>query len=193
MSFKNKLNAANHALVLLDMFAKTRKSGCTKTLVRDTAILINTPFLTRRLSGQRGPTNRFNGFPHLGIRNLLFCFIIMTTSVIVAEPKTQTDPLQAFKKRADKFHSVVSLPQFETTTNDITTTVKQTIASGNAALDLIGALKSDQVTFKNTVLALDDASYQIGLAANRLSLIKETSTNAALRDAATDAIKELQE
>src|SRR4051812_15863960 len=127
------------------------------------------------------------------IRNSLFWIVLMTTASIVAQPKIQTDPLQEFKKRADKFRSVISLPQFETTTNDITSTVKQTIADGNAALDIIGALKPAQVTLKNTVLALDDAEYQIGLAANRLALLKETSTNAALRDAATDAIKELEE
>ena len=49
------------------------------------------------------------------------------------------------------------------------------------------------MTFDNTVRALDDMSYQIGLTDNRLSLIKETSTNAALRDVATDAIKDLEE
>jgi thimet oligopeptidase len=127
------------------------------------------------------------------IRNCLFCTLFMTTASIIAQPKTETDPLQEFKKRADKFHSVISLPQFETTTNDIKSTVKQTIADGNAALDIIGALKPAQVTLKNTIQALDDAEYQIGLAANRLSLIKETSTNVDLRDAATDAIKELEE
>ncbi len=127
------------------------------------------------------------------IRNYLFCALFMTTASIIAEPRTQTDPLQDFKKRAEKFHSVISLPQLEMTPDDIKSTVKQTIADGNAALDIIGALKPAQVTLKNTVQALDDAEYQIGLAANRLGLIKETSTDAALRDAATDAIKELEE
>src|SRR5439155_24424752 len=54
-------------------------------------------------------------------------------------------------------------------------------------------LKPRKVTFENTVRALDDMSYQVGLTDNRLSLIKETSTNAALRDVATDAIKDLEE
>src|SRR3989442_16020738 len=36
-------------------------------------------------------------------------------------------------------------------------------------------------------------SYQVSLTDNRLSLIKETSTNAELRDVATDAIKEVEE
>ncbi len=41
--------------------------------------------------------------------------------------------------------------------------------------------------------ALDDLGFQLGLVDNRLSLIKETSTNAAVRDAATVAVKELEE
>ncbi len=72
-------------------------------------------------------------------------------------------------------------------------TVKKTIAAGNAALDTIGQLPTGKTTFKDTVVALDDLGYQIGLTANRLSLIKETSTDAAIRDAATENIKELEE
>jgi Zn-dependent oligopeptidase len=71
--------------------------------------------------------------------------------------------------------------------------VRQTIAVGNAALDRIGALKPGKVTFENTIRALDDIGYQISLTDNRLSLIKETSTNAVIRDTATDALKELEE
>src|SRR5215813_12157868 len=86
-----------------------------------------------------------------GSVSLLFCILLMTTSsIIAAESKAQTDPLQDFKKRADKFHSVISLPQFEVTTNDVTSTVKKTISDGNAALDIIGALKPAQVTLRNT-------------------------------------------
>ena len=85
------------------------------------------------------------------------------------------------------------MPQFETTTNAIRFDLRQTIAVGNAALDRIGALKPGEVTFENTVRALDDIGYQISLTDDRFGLIKETSTSAALRDAATDALKELEE
>lgn len=176
------------------MIANTREHPNDSVLARDSASLINTP-LQRGVRGDSGSGNRFNGFSlFCDVRFLPICILLMTTSTITAaEPKTQTDPLQNFNKRAEKFHSVISLPQFETTTNDVTSTVKQTIAAGNSALDTIGALKASEVTLKNTIQALDDAEYQIGLTANRLSLIKETSTSAALRDAATDAIKELEE
>jgi Zn-dependent oligopeptidase len=101
--------------------------------------------------------------------------------------------LQAFQQRAGTFKSVVSLPQFEMSTNEVDASVRQTMSDGNAALDRIGALAPEKVTFSNTVSALDDLGYQIGLTDNRLSVLKETSTNAALRDAATEALKNLEE
>jgi thimet oligopeptidase len=110
-----------------------------------------------------------------------------------AQAASQTDPLYEFKQRAARFHSVIGLPQFEITTNEIGESVRQTMAAGKAALDTIGALKPPKLTFENTVRALDDLGYQVSLTDNRLSLIKETSTNAALREAATDGIKELEE
>jgi thimet oligopeptidase len=110
-------------------------------------------------------------------------------------PSLQAAPsaLDAFANRAAKFNSIVTLPQFEVTTNQVRETVRQTIATGNASLDKVGSLKPGQVTFQNTVGALDDVGYQISLTADRLSLIKETSTNAALRDFTTEALKELEE
>jgi thimet oligopeptidase len=111
----------------------------------------------------------------------------------VAQPGNGQDQLHEFKRRAAKFNSVMSLPQFETTTNEIRISVRQTIAAGNAALDKIGALQPRQVNFQNTVGALDDIGYQIGLTDARLSLLKETSTSASLRETAIDALKELEE
>src|SRR5207247_2839405 len=48
-------------------------------------------------------------------------------------------------------------------------------------------------TFKSTVVALDDATYQAGLAANKATIIKETNTNPAMRTAAENAVKAFQE
>ncbi|MGD0259111.1 MAG: M3 family metallopeptidase [Verrucomicrobiota bacterium] len=111
----------------------------------------------------------------------------------MAQPTNQTDRLREFKKRAAAFNDVITVPQFETTTNGIRFALRQTIAVGNAALDRLGALKPGEVTFANTVRALDDIGYQISLTDDRFGLLKETSTDAALRAAATDALKELEE
>jgi len=82
-------------------------------------------------------------------------------------------------------------PHVETTTNEIAATAKTIIATGNAALDRIGKLGAKDVNFHQHFVALDDLNYQIGLGAGRLSLIEQTSTNAAVRDAATGASKQL--
>ena len=103
------------------------------------------------------------------------------------------DRLATFQDSAAKFNSVVTLPAFETTTNAVAATVAKTIADGNAALDRIGALGAGDVEFRNTFVALDDLNFQIGCASDRLGLIQQTSTNAAVRNAATDAIKRLSE
>ena len=127
-------------------------------------------------------------------------FIILALAVVFTAchsvpqpPAASTGKLEEFQKRAAKFNSVVTAPVFETTTNAIGATLTNTIATGNAALDRIGQLAPNAVNFNNTVRARDDLNFQLALADNRLSLIKETSTNAAVRDAATEAIKSLEE
>ena len=109
----------------------------------------------------------------------------------VADGKTTS--LADFQKSAAQFNSVVSIPTFEQTTNDVTATVARTIAEGNTGLDTIGKLTAAQINFTNTFIALDDVNFHIGLASDRLSLIEQTSTNADVRAAATDAIKQLSE
>src|ERR1035437_6758570 len=118
-------------------------------------------------------------------------FVMACSSM--AQPTNQIDRLREFRERAAAFHAVITVPQFETATNGLRFALKQTLAVGNAALDRLGALKPGEVTFENTVRALDDIGYQISLTDDRLGLIKETSTDAALRDAATDALKALEE
>jgi len=134
--------------------------------------------------------------------------IIVLASVLTAcnrsrEPEPTATPgqhlpieslrsLQEIQQRAVAYNSLISLPPFETTTNQIQTTLTNAIAAGNAALDQIGKLKPAEVTFTNTVGALDDLGFQLRLVDNRFALLKETSTNASLREAATGALKEFE-
>jgi thimet oligopeptidase len=125
--------------------------------------------------------------------HVLVLSLIGTASCIMAQPTNQADRLHEFRRRATTFNAIITLPQFETTTNEVAFALRRTIEVGNAALNRVGALKPREVTFDNTVRALDDIGYQISLTDDRLSVIKETSTNAKLRDAATDALKSLEE
>ena len=103
------------------------------------------------------------------------------------------DSLAAFQARAAQFHSVVTVPTFETSPAQIAETLQKTIADGNAALDRIGRLAPADVTFANTFVALDDLNFRVGSTAERFGLIEQTSTNAAVRDAATEASKKLSQ
>jgi Zn-dependent oligopeptidase len=106
-----------------------------------------------------------------------------------ATPKTVAD----FQQAGTKFKNVLRLPEFETTPEAIKVTADQTMFVADAALDAIGRLNASHVRFSNTVGALDDIGFQIAGTMNRLLLIKETSTNAAVREAATEAVKRLEE
>jgi Zn-dependent oligopeptidase len=107
--------------------------------------------------------------------------------------RSPADGLAAFQARAAQYHSVITLPEFETTPEAVKATVEKTIAEGNAALDGIGQLRASEVNFHNSIRELDDIGYQVECASDRLGLIEQTSTNAAVRDAATEAIKKLSD
>ncbi|MCU0770802.1 MAG: Zn-dependent oligopeptidase [Verrucomicrobia bacterium] len=101
--------------------------------------------------------------------------------------------LETYQAAAARFGSQLTVPELETTPEQITSAVDHVIQTANARLDEIGAMKPAETTFTNTALALDDLAFQAGRVGNRLGLIKETSTNAALREAATQAIKRFEE
>ncbi|MDR3458838.1 MAG: Zn-dependent oligopeptidase [Verrucomicrobiae bacterium] len=125
---------------------------------------------------------------------ILITVATLTACSSLPKPKPiPTGSLEKFQKRAAKFNEVVTLPTFETTPEAVQATTDKTIKDGNAALDSIGQLKPGEVNFVNTIRALDDMGYAQGLVANRFSLIEQTSTNAAVRDAATDAIKKISD
>jgi len=102
-------------------------------------------------------------------------------------------PLSDYQELAGQFGSILTVPMLEVTPAAIDSALEQAIQTANARLDKIGALDPAEITFTNTVLALDGLYYDAELVGNRLALIKETSTNAALREAATEGIKRFEE
>ena len=94
-----------------------------------------------------------------------------------------------FRAAAAKANSVLTVPDWEQTPETVDASMKDAIAKANQALDAIGSQDPKKVTFKSTVIALDDLSYQAGLTANRANIIKQSSTNPAMRKAGEDAVK----
>ena len=113
--------------------------------------------------------------------------ILLASSLVVsaAEMKTVDD----FRAAAAKANAVLTIPNWEQKPEAVEAAMKNAIAKANTSLDRIGAQDLGKVTFKSTVVALDDVSYEAGLAANRANLIKEANTNPAMRTAAENAVK----
>src|SRR6266699_3327999 len=98
-----------------------------------------------------------------------------------------------FRAAAAKANAVLTIPEWEQTPEAVDAMMKNAIATANKALDQIGAQDLSKVTFKSTIVALDDLTYQAGNAANKAVIIKESNTNEKMRGAAENAVKEFQD
>jgi oligopeptidase A len=132
-----------------------------------------------------------SAFPSRMKSSLLCVLFIAATSsnLLTADLKTVDD----FRAAAAKANAVLTIPDWKQTPEEVAASMKDAIAKANAALDQIGGQDLGKVTFKSTVAALDDATYQAGLAANKSTIIKETNTNPAMRTAGENAVKAFQE
>ncbi len=126
------------------------------------------------------------------MKSSLLCVLFIgatSSSLLTADLKTVDD----FRAAAAKANAVLTIPDWEQTPEAVEASMKDAIAKANTALDQIGAQNLSKVTFKSTVVALDDLTYQAGLAANKATIIKETNTNPAMRTAAENAVKAFQD
>ena len=131
------------------------------------------------------------------IRALIIIFIGALVSCSTLK-KTGSDmkfssKWDSFENSAINNNSIVSLPPFERSPQASLDAVDQAIHVANSKLDAIGRLKEDEVTFDNTIVALDDMAFDVSLVANRTYMLKETSESAKHRKKATDAIKKIDE
>jgi thimet oligopeptidase len=123
-----------------------------------------------------------------------FRFVLALTLALA--PALRAENLKTvddFRAAAAKTNSVLTIPDWEQTPEAVDAMVKNAIATANKALDQIGAQDLSKVTFKSTVVALDDLTYQAGNAANKAVVIKESNTNEKMRAAAENAVKEFQD
>src|SRR5437899_7739749 len=121
------------------------------------------------------------------------CLSVLLCSVLVELSAAALKSVDDFRDAAAKANSVLTIPEWEQTPEAVEASMKDAIAKANTALDQIAAQDLGKVTFKSTVVALDDLTYQAGIAANKATIIKETNTNPAMRAAAENAVKAFQE
>src|SRR5436190_23426597 len=84
--------------------------------------------------------------------------ILLASSLVVSAADLKT--VDDFRAAATKANAVLTIPDWEKTPEAVEASMKDAIAKANAALDQIDAQNLGKVTFKSTVVALDDATYQ---------------------------------
>ena len=89
--------------------------------------------------------------------------------------------------RASAFGTILTLPHFESTATQISAASQFAMNDADRRLDKIGSLGADETTFTNTIRALDDINHEVELTLFRHYLMRETSPDAALRDAARES------
>jgi Zn-dependent oligopeptidase len=124
------------------------------------------------------------------MKNLPLHFLLVAFALpVLGAEKTVDD----FRAAAAKANEVLTIPDWEQTPQAVDQAMKDAIARANAALDQIAAQDPAKVSFKSTVVALDDLTYQASLAANKATIIKETNTSEPMRTAGENAVKLFQD
>jgi oligopeptidase A len=115
--------------------------------------------------------------------------LALTLSLHAENLKTVDD----FRAAAAKTNAVLALPDWEHTPEAVDAMMKNAIDTANKALDQIGAQDPSKVTFKSTVVALDDLTWAAANAVDRGVIIKESSPDAKVREAAENAVKAFED
>jgi thimet oligopeptidase len=118
---------------------------------------------------------------------------IVLCTLVSSLPAADLKTIDDFRPAAAKANAVLTIPDWQQTPEAVDASIKGAIARANKALDQIGAQDLSKVTFKSTIVALDDLTYEAGNAANEAVIIKETNTNEKMRAAAENAVKMFQD
>ncbi len=101
--------------------------------------------------------------------------------------------LEDLQLSAGQFKTVLALPKWEKTPQQVNTAVDRIIALANKRLDAVAALKPGEATFANTFQEMDMIGFETRSVSNRIVWIKETSPDSKMREAATVAIKKFED
>jgi thimet oligopeptidase len=120
---------------------------------------------------------------------LVALFAVIPVCARSAELKKIAD----FQPAAEKANAILTIPDWDQTPDAVANSAKAAIAKANKRLDEIAAQDPKKVTFKSTVVALDDLAYDATVAGNKAEVIKQTSTNEAMRNAGEESVKQFQD
>ena len=127
---------------------------------------------------------------NVSLPRAVLCIAAIMIGPSIVPAADQLAKLDQFRAAADKANSLLTIPEWEQTPEAVKSAMADAITRGNKRLDEIARQDLKKVTFKSTVVALDDLGYEAVLTANRAGLIQQTNTNEAMRKAGEAAVKE---
>src|SRR5690606_17819086 len=101
--------------------------------------------------------------------------------------------IRDFQLAADARRVRITIPEFEDTPGEVVASVDSVLAEAEANLSAYAAQDAERTTFRSAIARLDDIVYPVVNTTSRLYLIKESSTDPAVRAAATEQVTRLQE
>ena len=108
-------------------------------------------------------------------------------------PQKSQVTLTQLQEQAAKFNTVLTPLDWESTPEQITSEADAAIASANRELDAIGKLSASQLTFENTIRALDDVGWELATVHYRLDIIEQAHPDPKMRSAAVEAVQKLND
>ena len=98
-----------------------------------------------------------------------------------------------YQERAYQYGVEITIPDFPTTVGEIETATKIILQEINASGDKIANLPDEDVAFENTIAAIDHIRHSAYSKTLPINVVKNTSPDVELRDAATEAMKKLNQ
>ncbi len=98
-----------------------------------------------------------------------------------------------FQALAAPYHSEIRVPPFETTPEQVRDAAAAAIAAGDAAIDRLARQDPAAATFESTFGAIDAINADATLVGSRIFFVQQSSTSKAVREAADEAVKKLQD
>lgn len=122
---------------------------------------------------------------------ITWCFL---SFLMIAGPgRAELRTLAEVQESAESAGLILAAPDFENTPEEISTSLEAALTKADRAGDVIAELASEDLTYENVILALDDLGHDLSTSIARIYLLKEVSPDAEIREVASEAVKRFQD
>ncbi len=120
-------------------------------------------------------------------------FLVAGLLLPETDSRASLTTLDHFQKKGQRFDAVLKVPEFSRKPEQINNSILHLLAVGDMRGDAIAKLKKGEVSFENTIGAIDDLFFRIESGVSMIGILKNASPDPAIREAAAEAMKKYDE